>query len=79
MRARTYEEMARRRWPRAERVSGGGRFASVAYCRVVTVTLFPSRAAAESAKARIDSLGCGGRCTRRHVVVDLRSGAGVPK
>lgn len=70
-RHRTYRAVARCRWPRAEWVHGEGRYAVVAYCRVVTVTLHPTPAAAARAKHLIDASACGGRCHRDHELVDL--------
>lgn len=53
-------------------------FASVSDCGHVdfrpmrTVVLYPDRDQAEAAKRSIDGHGCGGRCSRRHRVVELR-------
>jgi hypothetical protein len=55
--------------PRAAWVMGEGEYASIAWCHTPTVILWDTLAEAESAKAMIDSTGCGGRCYRRHEIV----------
>jgi hypothetical protein len=66
-----YAKLARSKWPKAEWIQGSGRFASVAYCKVTTVILYPTREAAEEAKAIIDATGCSGSCHGAHEVIDL--------
>lgn len=67
-----WRHLARRRWGRALWVTGAGPFACVADCGPgVTVTLWRTRAEAESALGRVDRLGCGHRCRRAHRVVTL--------
>jgi hypothetical protein len=66
-----YKRIADKRWPRAEWTSGDERYASVAYCRVTTVEMYPWITQAERAKRIIDNTGCGGRCVRRHEIIDL--------
>jgi hypothetical protein len=71
-RHRTWRRLARCRWPGAAWVTGEGRFASVSLCPPdVTVMLFREREKAEEAKGLIDRLACGGRCWKRHRLVDL--------
>jgi hypothetical protein len=67
----SYVDMARRRWPAAEWIIGGGRYASVARCGVTTVMLFATRAEADRAKALIDRIGCGHACLCEHEIADL--------
>lgn len=66
-----YYQQAKARWSDAEWVSGNGRFASLAHCRVLTVALYESEDAALKAKKWIDKCGCGGFCTGDHEIVDL--------
>lgn len=66
-----YSRLAHKRWPRAEWIAGDDRYASVAYCRVTTVQTYQWITQAENAKRIIDSSGCGGRCVRRHKIIDL--------
>lgn len=74
----SWQTLARRRWPDAAWIVGGGMFASVSHCRCVTVVLYESRADAVRAKAAIDRSACGGRCTRDHRVVNLARKAAAP-
>lgn len=63
---------ARKRWgKKAEWIQGDGQFALLAWCRVLTVTLWPTIAEAEENKKFIDEMGCGGGCTRNHEIIDL--------
>jgi hypothetical protein len=53
-------------------IDGDGRYASVSYCRNrTTVALSATPDGATEAKALIDRIGCGGFCSRRHIIVDL--------
>lgn len=47
-----------------------GRWALLAYCDVLTVTLHPTRRAAERSRSFIDRTGCGRQCGRAHLIVD---------
>lgn len=67
----SYRQQALRRWPQAEWVSGRGRFALLAWCGVLTVTLWLTRAKAEGEKQVIDTTACGSRCSRNHEIIDL--------
>lgn len=61
--------------PRAAWIVGAGDFAVIAWCRVPTVTLWPTPEAAAVALATIDApLACGGRCQYRHEVVRVERG-----
>ncbi|USQ78294.1 hypothetical protein NF556_11580 [Ornithinimicrobium faecis] len=64
---------ARHRYPQAEWITGAGRYAVLARCGVLTVTLHTEQAAATDSRAFIDQLGCGGGCSRRHEVIDLEA------
>jgi hypothetical protein len=56
---------------RAEWVAGEGEYASLAWCRVLTVILFENKNDALMAKAGIDDIACGGRCYGHHEVIRL--------
>lgn len=63
---------AKKRWGKeAAWIAGHGRFALLAWCRVLTVTLWETKAEAEMAKNGIDKFGCGGACSRHHEIVEL--------
>ena len=65
---------AKRRWgKKAEWIQGDGQFALLAWCRVLTVTLWSTMVEAEEKKKFIDKMACGGGCTRNHEIVDLGS------
>jgi hypothetical protein len=58
-------------WAQGDPPAGGPCFAVVSFCGRyagphVTVTLWADRAAAQAAKALIDRLACGGRCSGQH-------------
>ncbi len=62
---------ARRRWGKeAAWIHGDGQFALLAWCRVLTVTLWSTMAKAEENKKFIDEMACGVGCTRNHEIVD---------
>lgn len=56
----------------AEWIRGTGRWALLAHCNVLTVTLHRSRRNAEQARTFIDRTGCGHQCSRHHDIVDAR-------
>ena len=56
---------------------GVGDYAVVAWCRVPTVTLWPTPTLADSALRELDALRCGGRCTGRHEVIKIDIGEEV--
>jgi hypothetical protein len=68
---RTYRKFALCTFPRAAWVQGEGPYASLAWCRELTVQLFATEAAALAAKDTIDSTACGGACSKNHEVVQL--------
>jgi len=69
---RAWRAEARRRWgSKAVWIDGDGQFALLAWCRVLTVTLWPTRAEAEKQKKVIDETACGGGCTGNHEIIDL--------
>jgi hypothetical protein len=70
-RHRTWNKVAECIWPRSVWVTGEGRYAVLAWCRSLTVTLWESPAEAENAKQFIDKLACGGMCSRDHEIVEL--------
>jgi hypothetical protein len=67
--ARTFMKCA---IPKAAWIVGRGDYASIAWCDVPTVELYATQEDAERAKATIDRTGCGGRCQRRHEVVQIK-------
>jgi len=69
---RSWRAEARRRWGRqAAWIQGDGRFALLAWCRVLTVSLWQTLAEAEEQKHFIDRTACGGLCTGEHEIIDL--------
>lgn len=67
-----WQTQARKRWGKqAEWITGDGQFALLAWCRVLTVSLWPTMAEAGEQKKFIDEGGCGGLCSRKHEIVDL--------
>lgn len=69
-----YVSKARRKWRRAEWIEGEGRFALLAHCRVLTVTLWGTAEAARKAMRELDEGACGGKCNMNHEVVDIDDG-----
>jgi hypothetical protein len=72
-RHRSYRTAAACIWKRAAWIAGDGPYASVSYCGVLTVALYPTADEALAAKRFIDRLACGHRCRREsgHEVVHL--------
>jgi hypothetical protein len=75
-RHRSWRRVAGCRWRRACWIVGnppaeGPCFALLAWCRVLTVTLWETWAEAEAALADIDRGRCGGQCHRDHEIVVL--------
>jgi hypothetical protein len=68
---RRYWELAKKRWRRAVWISGERRYALLAHCGGLTITLHDSLAQAEKEKTVIDETACGGRCSRRHEIIDM--------
>ena len=68
----TWYTKARKKWGRkAECIEGEGRYALLARCRVLTITLCQTRAEAEQREIFIDEIGCGRLCTKKHEIIDL--------
>lgn len=67
-----WSEKAKTLWPEAVWVHGDGRFAVLAYCNELTVTLHESIADAKASRDFIDRLGCGRCCGRVHGIKVLR-------
>ncbi len=69
----TYNVAARCQWPRHCWVSGEGEWAVLAWCRVLSVSLWPSLEDTQSALAEISlpKSVCGGRCHNKHEIVHL--------
>ncbi len=72
MAGKVWFKEAKRRWgKKAAWIHGDGQYALLAWCRVLTVTLWPTKDEAEENKKFIDEMACGGGCTRNHEIVDL--------
>ena len=72
-------EMAEKLWPDAEWITGEGKWALLAFCDVLTITLHKTFLKAEKNRDYIDTFGCGHACFRegrKHVIVGLRLGIG---
>jgi hypothetical protein len=68
----TYRRLAQSRWgDKAIWIDGDGRYALLAYCRVLSISLWKTLEAAQNGKQEIDRLGCVDRCENRHEIVDL--------
>jgi hypothetical protein len=69
---KSWRAEAQKRWGKeAESIHGDGQFALLAWCRVLTVTLWQTREEAEEQKKFIDRTGCGGFCSGDHEIIDL--------
>lgn len=55
-------------------VQGAGVYAVIAWCKVPTVTLWPTPTLAGSALRELNAIRCGGRCTNRHEVIRVDVG-----
>jgi len=72
MAEKSWRAEARRRWgKKAIRINGDGQYAFLTWCRVLEVTLLPTRAEAEELKENVDRTACGGGCTGDHEIIDL--------
>lgn len=69
---RTWATLAACMWPRAAWITGNGRYAVVARCRALTVTLHETIDDAEMAKRVIDGSACGGMCWGNHELIEIR-------
>lgn len=68
-----YQRKAESKWGRRARwINGDGPYALLAWCKTLTVTLYDSLEEAEKKKNNIDQIGCGGECSRKHEIVDVR-------
>ena len=75
----SWQAKARKWWRKADWIQGDGPFAVLAPCRVLTVTLWETRAGAEEAKKSIDKAGCGGKCNPwQHKIIDMSLSVGQP-
>ena len=55
-----WRSIAKKRWSKAEWITGNGPYALLAWCRVLTVTLWSSLQEAHRERELIDQIGCGG-------------------
>jgi hypothetical protein len=58
-------------WIWGDPPAAGPCFCLLAWCRALTISLWPDRQSAERQKAVIDETACGGRCRRAHEVVEM--------
>lgn len=70
-RHRTWLAAAECRWPRADWISGNGRFATISLCDHFTVRLHTTQGVAHKALEFIDRNNCGHHCTNRHSLYAL--------
>ncbi len=69
-----WQKEAKRRWgKKAAWINYDGQYALLAWCKVLTVTLWLTMAKAEENKKFIDEMACGGGCTGNHEIIDLGS------
>lgn len=68
---RTYRTTAKCLWPRAYWITGDGPYATLAWCRVLTIELHDDWPTAVSAMRVMGGTGCGGACGNRHEMVYL--------
>ena len=66
-----YRTKAEKIWRRAEWIEGSGRFALLAHCKVLTVSLWNDFDKCCKQKAFIDRYGCGGLCCKNHEIIDM--------
>jgi hypothetical protein len=67
-----YSKLAKIVWPEYGWISGNGRYALLAYCGTLTISLWSTYEDAMDAKQVIDLNGCGNACPEgSHEVVDL--------
>jgi len=67
-----FRSEAKRRWGKeAAWITGRGRFALLAHCGVLTITLWDDLKSAQAKKKFIDEFRCGHACSRRHEIIDL--------
>lgn len=69
--------LARCTFPDAGWIRGDGPFGVVAWCSVVSITLYPTLDAATAALAALNDTGCGRRCTGHHNVLSLSFALGM--
>lgn len=70
---RTWRALAQCIWPRTEWINGNGKYATVAYCHVLTIMLHQTLDDAAAALHAINDTGCGGRCNNRHEIIELEN------
>ena len=68
---KTWNAIARCKLKYASWINGEGRYALLAWCKPLSVTLHETRESAEKDKAGIDKTACGGNCVKNHVIWDL--------
>jgi len=67
-----YLHQAKKRWGRESAwITGEGKYALLAHCRILTVTLHETKESAEKSKRFIDKFACGGLCYRAHEIIEL--------
>lgn len=68
---RGFQSLAECMWPTAAYVIGDGPYALVAHCDMLSVALYETAAEAGEARRRLNSVGCGRTCERRHQLAVL--------
>ena len=73
MKPTDFRQIAKKRWGKAASITGNGRYALVARCDVITITLWAEVEIAKARKKLMDMTACGEMCggTAGHEIVDL--------
>jgi hypothetical protein len=68
---KNYISRAKKRWHNAVWIEGEGRYALLAHCRELSISLWATMEEAESEKKILDKFGCGGMCDELHEIIDM--------
>lgn len=68
---KTFKQKAKKKWRKAEWITGNGKYALLAHCDVLTITLWPTYEEAIRSKAFIDKFACGHACYKHHEIVEV--------
>lgn len=74
---RSYRTTAKCLWPRAIWIHGEGPYALLAWCGVLTVTLWRTLEEAQNSKKVIDATDCGHACRGRHEIIRIEMAPAV--
>ncbi|MDR6439087.1 hypothetical protein J2790_004262 [Paenarthrobacter nicotinovorans] len=58
--------------PRHHWIRGKGNIALIAWCDAPSISLWTKAEDADASKDFIDAVGCGGRCTGRHDIIQVQ-------